>query len=77
MKRDTKNAWYRAPIVWFGILLSALLLFGYARLLIISHKNAVEQPPPAVRTDSHGDKQLTQILGVPLSTPAATSADKP
>jgi hypothetical protein len=61
---DTRLVWYRSSVVWLGILITIIIVFGYVRLVVISHQNNPEQPLPTAETDH---KQLSEVLGMPLS----------
>jgi hypothetical protein len=61
---DTGLVWYRSSVVWLGILITVIIVLGYIRLVVISHQNNPEQPLPTAETDH---KQLSEVLGMPLS----------
>ncbi len=64
------KAWYRAPIIWLGAFIGALIIFGYTQLIIVSHQNAVDRPP----LPQNDSQEITHIFGVPLQP---QEADKP
>lgn len=62
--RDTKLPWYRSGMVWFGILLTLLLLAGYSLLIYVSHQQANHDHPVASIKQSD---ELNQLFGIPFS----------
>lgn len=64
-KHDTRLPWYRVPVLWLGIFITLLVLFGCIHLLVIGHRYAdtSEQQTPTGET-----KALTHLFGVPLSS---------
>lgn len=62
--RAISTPWYRAPIVWFGIVLSLALVMGYSVLIYISHTQASHEKAGASIKPS---EQLNQLFGVPFT----------
>lgn len=80
-ERDIRTPWYRAPIVWLGILLTAGLIAGYSVLIYISHEQASHTRAGASIKES---AELNQLFGVPFdrdqlqaAKPQPAPADKP
>ncbi|CBL46308.1 hypothetical protein HDN1F_27250 [gamma proteobacterium HdN1] len=72
--RDAGLPWYRVPVLWLGIFLTALVAFGCIHLIVISHRAAAagaahEAPASAVPAskDAGQHKPVTHVLGMPLS----------
>ena len=60
----TRLPWYRVPVLWLGIFITLLILVGCIHLIVVGHRHAGD----AASTSRAGDdKQLTHLLGVPLS----------
>jgi len=34
----TRNAWYRAPVVWFGVAILSASIVGCAVLIVLAHR---------------------------------------
>lgn len=78
----TKLPWYRSPIVWLGIVITIVIFIGCLQFLMLaadirSHEseyglsNSQDQA-----TNPSNDKELTHILGVPISASSNASSDE-
>lgn len=67
---DTKLPWYRSSIVWLGIAITLIVLAGCIHFVIITRSLVAATP-----TEAAPQKELSRILGVPLSSqPQSTPA---
>lgn len=61
---DTSLPWYRVPVLWLGVFITLLILVGCIHLIIVGHRHAGDA---ATTSQTSDNKQLTHLLGVPLS----------
>lgn len=59
----TRLPWYRVPVLWLGIFITLLILVGCIHLIVVGHRHAGD----AATSQASDGKQLTHLLGVPLS----------
>lgn len=76
---DTKGSWYRSPIVWLGIVITVVIFIGCVQFLMLaadirSQESAYNSTSKNTQTKTPKKKELTHILGVPIS---ASSIAKP
>jgi hypothetical protein len=57
-------------VLWVGLFLTLLLVAGLVHLAVLGHKHASD-----ALTAKPQSKELTHILGMPLSEPAAKPAE--
>lgn len=62
----TRLPWYRSFLVWVGIFITLITTGSIVTIVYIGHKYAVEQPPVS-NLNAQGEKQLTHLLGMPLT----------
>ncbi len=56
------NRWYRQPVAWLGIVVTAAILAGCVWTIVLSSRYT--------DVPTHGDAPT--LLGMPLATPAST-----
>lgn len=70
---DTKLPWYRSFIVWLGIALTVFIFAGCVHFLYVGaqlrgQENSLKTPEKK--------KELTHILGVPISASSISTTEK-
>lgn len=71
---DAKLPWYRSSIVWLGIIITLVVLAGCIHFVVVTRDLVLQSPNTAAPVK----KELTTILGVPMSSsPAENNSNEP
>lgn len=62
------GAWYRQPLLWFGIVITAAILAGCIWMIVVAAQH------PDVPVDQKPERSL---LGMPLAHPAPARSSTP
>lgn len=76
----TKQPWYRSPVVWLGIIITVVVLIGCLQFLYLAaeiRSNESSRNIEIRQDKATNKKELTHILGVPISASSIAEPEKP
>src|SRR5690554_7470853 len=83
---DTKGSWYRSPVLWLGIVITVVIFIGCVQFLFLAadirkQENAYNlantNNTESTQTKAPKKKELTHILGVPISASSIAKPEQP